>query len=68
MRNIIKALLLACIPLCMVSQNPDYKLVWKENFRGKEINEKYWTKIPRGGSDWNRHMSSHPSLYDIKKK
>lgn len=67
MRKIIKALLWACIPLCMVSQNPDYKLVWKENFRGKEINEKYWTKIPRGGSDWNRHMSSHPSLYDIKK-
>lgn len=51
----------------LLAQQPRYKLVWKENFRGKEINEKYWTKIPRGGSDWNRHMSSHNSLYEVKK-
>ena len=48
------------------AQQPDYKLVWKENFRGRSINEKYWSKIPRGGSDWNRHMSAHPSLYEVK--
>lgn len=49
----------------LFAQQPQYKLVWKENFRGKKINEKYWTKIPRGGSDWNRHMSSHHSLYEV---
>lgn len=49
----------------LFAQQPQYKLIWKENFRGKKINEKYWTKIPRGGSDWNRHMSSHHSLYEV---
>lgn len=51
----------------LFAQQPQYKLVWKENFRGKKINDKYWTKIPRGGSDWDRHMSSHPSLYEVNK-
>lgn len=51
----------------LFAQQPQYKLIWKENFRGKKINDKYWTKIPRGGSDWDRHMSSHPSLYEVNK-
>ena len=46
---------------------PKYKLVWKENFRGNHFNEKFWSKIPRGTSDWNRRMSDHPSLYKVEK-
>lgn len=69
MKNLLKTLFLVllCVPSYVMSQSPKYKLVWKENFRGKEMNDKYWTKIPRGGSDWNRHMSSHPDLYEVKK-
>ena len=48
-------------------ENPKYKLYWKENFRGNQIDEDAWSKIPRGGSDWNRHMSDHESLYDVKR-
>lgn len=44
----------------------DYKLVWKETFKGKSINSNYWSKIPRGTSDWKRYMSDHPSLYETK--
>ena len=46
---------------------PKYKLVWKENFLGNHFNEKFWSKIPRGTSDWNRRMSDHPSLYKVEK-
>ena len=66
----LKELTLACalaVTGSMLAQKPEYKLIWKEDFRGREINEQYWSKIPRGGSDWNRHMSFHPSLYDVKK-
>ncbi len=43
------------------------KLVWEDDFNDhSSFNEKYWTKIPRGSSDWNRHMSSDPALYAIR--
>lgn len=69
--NIINKLsLLLCgfgFTLSIAAQSPSYKLVWKENFKGKQINETHWSKIPRGGSDWNRHMSDHESLYEVKR-
>lgn len=43
-----------------------YKLVWEDNFDGNKFQEKYWSKIPRGGSDWCRHMSDEESLYEVK--
>ena len=46
---------------------PKYKLVWKDDFKGKTFDENSWSKIPRGTSDWNRRMSSHPSLYKVEK-
>ncbi len=49
------------------SEKPQYKLYWKDTFRGKHFNEDAWTKIKRGGADWNRHMSDHESLYEVKK-
>lgn len=51
----------------LYSYGEEYKLVWKDDFKGKSFNEKYWSKIPRGGSDWNRHMSDYESLYEVKK-
>ena len=45
----------------------DWKLVWEEEFnKDGVIDETVWSKIPRGGSDWNRHMSDHDALYDVK--
>ena len=49
------------------NQQPKYKLYWQDNFRGKHFDEEAWTKIERGGADWNRHMSDHESLYEVKK-
>ncbi len=63
--KILSALCLAILPLTMQAQK--YRLAWEENFSGKEINDEYWSKIPRGSSDWNRHMSYRESLYDVRK-
>ncbi len=44
-----------------------WKLVWEENFnKTGVIDNSVWTKIPRGVSDWDRHMSSYDGLYDVK--
>ena len=46
---------------------PGWKLVWEENFdKDGVIDEAVWTKIPRGRSDWDRHMSDYDALYDVK--
>ena len=46
---------------------PSWKLVWEENFdKDDVIDETVWSKIPRGPSDWNRHMSDYDALYDVK--
>lgn len=42
-----------------------YRRVWTENFRGNTFDKKSWSKIPRGSSDWNRHMSDYDSLYEV---
>ena len=52
--KILSALCLAILPLTMQAQK--YRLAWEEKFSGKEINDEYWSKIPRGSSDWNRQM------------
>lgn len=43
-----------------------YKLIWKEDFQSSSCIGKDWSKIPRGGSDWNRHMSDDSRLYDVQ--
>jgi len=46
---------------------PGWKLVWEEDFnKDGVIDETVWSKIPRGRSDWNRHMSDDDPLYDVK--
>jgi beta-glucanase (GH16 family) len=47
--------------------NPNRVLSWQDDFNGQEsFNESSWTKIPRGSSDWNRHMSDYDSLYEVR--
>lgn len=69
MKHIILSLAIAAsgwlLPNMAISQN--YKLIWQDNFRGWHFNKKSWSKIPRGKSDWNRHMSDFDGCYDVKR-
>jgi beta-glucanase (GH16 family) len=60
---------LTTLSICAQNDSPDkkWKLVWKEDFKKKTLNEKYWSKIPRGKSDWNNYMTDYDSCYAIKK-
>ena len=43
------------------------KLVWEEDFnQPNTFDNTRWSKIPRGGSDWDRHMSDFDSLYAMR--
>ncbi|MDR1881021.1 MAG: glycoside hydrolase family 16 protein [Tannerellaceae bacterium] len=44
-----------------------WKLVWEEDFNQADgrFDETVWSKIPRGGSDWNNFMSDFDSLYSV---
>lgn len=67
LRYLLCLTLLALIAGQTTAKGPKYKLIWKENFKGNTINEKYWSKIPRGGAEWQAHLSPHPSLYEVTK-
>lgn len=42
-------------------------LSWEENFNQSQMfDTSRWTKIPRGTSDWNRHMSDFDSCYAMR--
>lgn len=43
-----------------------WKLIWKEDFKKGAVDPAYWSKIPRGKSDWNNYMSYHENCYDVK--
>ncbi len=42
------------------------KPTWQAEFNGASLDTSKWTKIPRGRSDWNRHMSDFDSLYAVR--
>lgn len=67
----MKSILIACCIMLLgnlscLAQKHKYKLVWKEDFKGKTFDQKSWSKIPRGTANWNRHMSDDDRLYDVK--
>lgn len=45
--------------------DPNWKLVWKDDFNKPEIDSSKWSKVPEGTSDWNRHMSDDPACYAL---
>ncbi|MCH5598288.1 glycoside hydrolase family 16 protein [Niabella ginsengisoli] len=54
----------SCASLIPVQKN---KLIWEENFNQKKIfDTTRWSKIPRGTSDWDRHMSDFDSCYALR--
>ena len=69
MKNItlLFIILFSVIPFSCKQSPPGWKLVWEDNFdRDDFINPEVWSKIPRGRSDWDRHMSDYDPLYDVK--
>lgn len=53
---------------CSVSKRTQKtKLVWEENFNPTgSFDTSRWAKIPRGRSDWDRHMSDFDSCYAMR--
>lgn len=44
-----------------------WQLVWEDNFDQTEsFDAASWSKIPRGGSDWNNYMSDFDSCYAMR--
>ena len=43
-----------------------WKLKFTEDFNGTKLNEKLWSRIGPGTSDWNRNMSLRPDLIAVK--
>ncbi|MDR1557843.1 MAG: glycoside hydrolase family 16 protein [Tannerellaceae bacterium] len=44
-----------------------WELIWEDDFnQEKHFNESYWSKIPRGHSDWQNYMSDFDSLYRMQ--
>lgn len=58
-------MLLSACPITLWAQKQNYRLVWEDHFNGTTFDSQSWTKIPRGKSDWNRHMSFEDSLFAV---
>lgn len=63
-KNLISILMILLFISCTTT--PKMTLVWSEEFDGTTLNDSIWSKIPRGGSDWNNYMSSYDSLYAVR--
>lgn len=65
---LLMPILLTGIISCSSQDNSqqNWELVWEENFDGDRFDETVWSKIPRGRSDWDRHMSDYDSLYAVE--
>ncbi len=44
----------------------NWKIIWQDDFTSLELDTTKWTKVPAGGSDWNRHMTDDPECYNLK--
>ncbi len=58
---------------CSASKNASehgvkYKLVFKDEFKGKAYNTKFWTSYPekKGGAPWNRYVIDDADLAEVK--
>lgn len=43
-----------------------WKLVWEDDFDGNEIDSTKWSRIPKGESDWNKHMSTVDEVFRLE--
>ena len=61
-------LLLCLLPISSPARDRSgWKLVWKEDFKGKTIDGSVWSRVPMGPSDWDDMMSLRPDLAYVEK-
>ena len=65
--NYITAVLLIVASFSDTVQARDFKLVWRDDFRGRALDDEKWSRIPRGQSDWRNYMSLHEDLCELKR-
>ncbi len=54
---LILVLALQCTTTSKLPDSSTWKLTWVEEFEKPYLDTAVWGRIPRGKSDWNRHMS-----------
>jgi beta-glucanase (GH16 family) len=64
MQKIISILLITLLFSC-TAREKTRQLVWEENFDGVSLDSSRWSKIPRGGSDWDNIMSDYDGCYEV---
>lgn len=68
---IAAAVMAATVCSCGVTRgtvSDGWTLVWEDNFdRKHSFDTATWSRIDRGTSDWNRHMSHHDACYAMRK-
>ena len=51
---------------CVEDADPNYTLIWEDNFNGSELDPSKWDTIPSAtGSDWDKYMSNDPLCFDM---
>lgn len=64
--GVLFAALILLMVACTKNQTEGgYTVVWEENFEDSTKLETNWSKIPRGGSDWNNYMSDYDGLFAV---
>ena len=48
------------------SRSDGRTLSWSDEFNGTSLDTNRWTRIVKGGSAWNRHMSTRADLVEVK--
>jgi len=72
MKKLFTLSVIFCITMIFVkcttsNEKNQWKLVWEENFeQNSSFDTTYWSKIPRGTSDWNNLMSDNDACYEMR--
>ena len=65
--DLIGLISLFCLLAACTPSQPEWRLVWEENFdQINDFDPAVWGKIPRGTADWNNYMSDFDSLYEMR--
>lgn len=44
----------------------EWVLVWSDDFNGNSVNERVWSRIPRGTAEWQNTQSSDDRCYEMR--
>jgi len=67
-RNIVTLIFICLISTGFAQKQPNYKLVWSDEFKGKgSFDLIKWQYCPRGKVAWNKYMTPLPAYASLKK-